>query len=204
MTGLVKWTPPSPRRDLVETDPMNSSFLKTELAKMGQMRPPPPPPPTGTPALPTSAALITLPFCCSQNGQPFYVTLGKDRSNEPYHIKSLEPTYTKLLTASGYGLSAAVRQSIGNDQCDWTGFQCFHCGAGRCVGNSHDWVYCTLHQFAFCGNRVEAIHGGGFKCRCPSCARWSMIAAAPMRTLNGIGYVASRGNASPPSRGAWG
>lgn len=163
---------------------------------MGVMRP--------VKAAPTSAACITLAFCCSENGKPFYVTLAKDRPNEPYHVKSLERTYTGLLSAGGYLLSEAQGQSIQANQCDWTGFQCTHCGAGRCVGNSHDWIYCTFHQFAFCGNRVEAIHGGGYKCRCPACASWSMIVSAPARALNGVGYAASNPNSFDVTRSGWG
>jgi hypothetical protein len=143
---------------------------------------------------PDRGALVKLPFVCSATGLSFSVTLGKDKLGEKFHVKSLEPAekYFQAIQQAGGEIRSTSGRILDLHDTDWTGFQCFHCGAGHCAGDRYDWYRCGVCKSCICGRKVETIHGGGEKAYCPVCAQWSMIGNNGTTGIDAEFFVAER------------
>lgn len=179
-TALV----PQERQHAPRQEPARTGLAASVLEKFGRQRP--------VMEQPRAAELIHVPMLCANTSRPFTVTLGKDRLGEPYHILSLEPAedYLKLLRADGFRVSALGKGKVLVPHTDWTGFQCYHCGAGRCAGHMHDWFWHESCKTIFCGGRLESIYGGITKCYCPGCKGWHVIGPGVTESIGGAFYLA--------------
>lgn len=181
------------RHNAAPVVPQSAPLAASDFDKFGQMRP--------RADAPASALTVVLPFTCSENGRPFSVTMAKEHLGEPFHVKSLEPAedYRGLMQRGGYQVQAKPGALLDLADADWTGFQCFHCGAGECVGDRYDWLRCNTCTTVYCGSRVESIHGGTEKTRCPVCERWFIVGNTPAQSLAGAFYLVDKpgGNARP-------